>query len=128
MRCYSLSSWKIVLGFKHRSLKKKHTLNALLASHLKGRNGTVFQADLDHWKNLLLFLFTANKALKAMSLLVSTFFSASKPESFYNIGLMLAVLSLKREEQRKTEMRIWKEKTVIVFLPFNICPWQLFTR
>ena len=55
-----------------------------------------------------------------MSLLVSTFFSASKLESFYNMGLMLTVLSLKREEQKQTEMglRVWKGKTVIVFLPF----------
>lgn len=65
-------------------------------------------------------LFIANKALKAMSLLVSTFFSASKLESFYNTGLTLTVLSLKREEQKQTEMglRVWKGKTVIVFLPF----------
>lgn len=68
----------------------------------------------------MLLLFTANKTLKAMSLLVSTFFSASKLESFCNMGLMLTVLSLKTEEQKQTEMglRVWKGKTVIVFLPF----------
>lgn len=55
-----------------------------------------------------------------MSLLVSTFSSASKLESFYNMSLMLTVLSLIREEQKQTEieLRVWKGKTVIVFLPF----------
>lgn len=68
----------------------------------------------------MFLLFIANKALKAMSLLVSTFFLASKLESFYNMGLMLPVLSLKREEQKQTEMgwRVWKGITVIVFPPF----------
>lgn len=58
----------------------------------------------------MLLLFIANKALKAMSLLVSTFFSTSKLESFYNMGLMLTVLSLKREEQKQTEMGLSLER------------------
>lgn len=58
----------------------------------------------------MLLLFIANKALKAMSLLVSTFFSASKLESFYNMSLMLTVLSLKREGQKQTEMELSLER------------------
>lgn len=49
----------------------------------------------------MLWLFIANKALKAMSLLVSTFFAASKFESFYNTGLMLTVLRERSKSKQK---------------------------
>lgn len=68
----------------------------------------------------MLLPFIANKALKAMSLLVSTFFSASKLESFCNMGLMLTILNLNREQQKETEMglRAWKGKNCDCLSPF----------
>lgn len=121
MRCYSHKCFKIVQAFKHLSLKRMNILSIHYLLHISGEEMVLFPAGLDHWRNLLLLLFIANKALKAMSLLASTFFSASKLESFYNTGLTLTVLSLKRDKQNQTDMelRAWKAETMIFFLPFS---------
>lgn len=102
MRPYSHSCFKVVLGFKHLSLKGKNILSIHSLLHISREEMALFPAGLDHWRNLLLLLLIANKAVKAMSLLASTFFSASKLESLVdNMGLMLTVLSLKREKQNQ---------------------------